>query len=278
MRKEFITLGVAMLFAISACGPAAVSSQDEEPMAEEEMMESDEEMSEEEMESDEMMDEGEEMESEEKEESGMMEDAMSPHAEFSVRIENITDESSTLLAPGAWVIFEEGEPLFSVGESDRGMGLESLAEDGDPSTLSASLQDYMGVVESGVFNIPVEGSEPAPIGPGGAYEFEFHAEAGQRLALATMLVQTNDLFYAPDAEGFALFSEDGTPVEGEVTMYFSLWDTGTEVNQPPGEGTDQAPRQSGPNIGEDEMGAVDLVDDGFSYPEGVLRVTITAVK
>ena len=278
MRKEMFILGVVTVLAISACAPAASPSSSEEQMAEEEMMESGDEMSEEEMESDEMMDEGESMESESMDESEMMEDAMVPHAEFSVRVENIAEDSSTLLAPGAWVVFQEGEPIFTAGENDRGMGLEALAEDGDPSTLSAALADYMGVVESGVFNTPVDATEPAPIGPGGAYEFQFHGEAGQRLALASMLVQSNDLFFAPEGGGFQLFNEDGTPVVGEVTMYFSLWDAGTEVNQPPGEGTDQAPRQSGPNTGEDEMGVVRLVDDGFSYPEGVIRVTIATLN
>jgi len=56
-----------------------------------------------------------------------------------------------------------------------------------------------------------------------------------------------------------------------------LWDAGTEKNQPPGLGPDQAPRQSAANTGEAEQGKVAPVTDGFTYPEvgQVLSVTIT---
>jgi hypothetical protein len=93
-----------------------------------------------------------------------------------------------------------------------------------------------------------------------------------------MFVQSNDLFYAPDGGGIALFNEEGVPLDGDITELISLWDAGTEVNQAPGEGADQAPRQSGPNSGDDEMGAIRLVDNGFTYPENVLRVTISTMK
>jgi hypothetical protein len=57
-----------------------------------------------------------------------------------------------------------------------------------------------------------------------------------------------------------------------------LWDAGTEVNQAPGIGADQAPRQKMTNTGADENGVVHVVKDGFSYPEtkDVLRITISA--
>ncbi len=56
-----------------------------------------------------------------------------------------------------------------------------------------------------------------------------------------------------------------------------LWDAGTEVNQYPGAGLDQAPRQSDPDTAPVEGAPIGLVDDGFTYPavDEVIRVTIT---
>ena len=57
-----------------------------------------------------------------------------------------------------------------------------------------------------------------------------------------------------------------------------LWDAGTEKNQAPGFGDEQAPRQKMANTGTPEFGKVSLVKDGFEYPDvkDVLRVTIEA--
>ena len=277
MRKKLLMLGFITVLAVGACGtkvsePEAGSSTDE-TMSEEEMIEENEDK----MESEEMASE-ESMVEAEASDDDMMEDAMIAQADFTVTIENISGDETILLAPGVWVVFSEGEPIFTVEEPDRGQGLEALAEDGDPSGLGVSLGEYMGVIETGVFNTPSEASDPGPLGPGRAYAFEFHAEDGNRLSFATMFVQSNDLFYAPDGGGIALFNEEGVPLDGDITELISFWDAGTEVNQAPGEGADQAPRQSGPNSGDDEMGAIRLVDDGFAYPENVLRVTISTMS
>jgi len=97
-----------------------------------------------------------------------------------------------------------------------------------------------------------------------------------KLQLAMMFGQSNDLFYAPD-EGIALFDAKGQTVSGDLTSKFILWDAGTEVNQEPGIGPDQAPRQKAANTGQDEHGIVRPVEDGFKYPatSDVLRITIT---
>jgi hypothetical protein len=112
--------------------------------------------------------------------------------------------------------------------------------------------------------------------PGGAFEFTFSATKGMKLNLIMMYGQSNDLFYAPDAS-IDLFA-NGKPLSGDITDKILLWDAGTEVNQAPGLGADQGPRQKGPNTGADENGVVRLVKDGFTYPatKDVLRITITA--
>ncbi len=131
------------------------------------------------------------------------------------------------------------------------------------------------VLDFGVFNTPTDAEEPGPALPGAAYSASFVAQPGEHLSFATMLVQTNDLFFAPTEEGIALFDEDGAPVTGDITEQILLWDAGTEVNEEPGVGENQAPRQAGPDTGDDEMGVVMVVDDGFEYPAVADLITVT---
>ena len=187
-----------------------------------------------------------------------------------MRIENI----GTVLAPGAWVAQRGGMPFFTDGQPDRGAGLEALAEDGTPAELAANL-----LTNSGIFNTPVGADSPGPLTPDNAYEFSFVARPGDRLSFATMYVQSNDLFLAPGETGIALFTDD-QPISGDITAQIDLWDAGTEVNEEPGVGENQAPRQAGANTGADEGGVVRLVDDGFTYPAvaDIVRITITSIR
>ncbi len=208
---------------------------------------------------------------------------------FTVRIENVSTASTLRLsngqtapapnAPGLWVVHDEPDPLFTAGVKDRDQGLERLAEDGNPSLLATALQNHKGIVASGTFAIPVGDAMPGPATPGKAYEFTFTAEPGQRLTFATMFGQSNDLFLAPGDRGIQLFDSKGDVMSGDITSLVGLWDAGTEVNQEPGLGPDQAPRQKAPNTGASERKPVQLVKDvkdGFTYPKvsEVLRVTI----
>ncbi len=181
------------------------------------------------------------------------------------------------LAPGIAAVHESGAMLFSPG-APAVAGLEDLAEDGDPAGLAAAFGDRDDVSSAAVFSIPDGATDPMPIGPGQSYTVSFTAEQGDRLALATMFVQSNDLFYAFDPEGYALFSGSGAAQAGDLTGMIRLWDAGTEINQWPGAGPDQAPRQAGPDAGADDPHAtVRLVDDGFPYPpaDQVLSVTLS---
>ena len=126
------------------------------------------------------------------------------------------------------------------------------------------------------FNTPAGTTGPGPIGPGDAYEFTVTAAPGMKLSLVTMFGQSNDLFYAPDY-GIALFDASDEPVGGDVTSRFMLWDAGTEVNQEPGVGADQAPRQKAPNTGAAERGVVRRATTSAFYGRTgeLFRVTIT---
>lgn len=215
-------------------------------------------------------------------------DAESGPREFTVRITNLsrgntleTSEGAFLsvpLSPGVWAVHADDISLFTEGASAGSEGLEALAEDGNPSDLGRAIDRGTGFESTGIFNMPFGTDSPAPIGSGQAYLFTFIAEPGEHLSFATMFVQSNDLFFAPDAEGIELFDEEGLALNGDITQLILLWDAGTEVNQEPGVGADQAPRQSGPNIGADENGSVRLVNDPYDYPDvnKVINVVITS--
>jgi hypothetical protein len=219
---------------------------------------------------------------------------------FVVRIENVSTASTLSLsngesvpvphAPGVWTVSRRVNTLFRAGSFDRGHGLEELAEDGNPERLFASLESSRIVKSSGVFNTPDGDAGPGAATPGKAYEFTVTASPGDRLSFATMFVQSNDLFYAPSSFGIPLFLWGRRPISGDVTRFVKLWDAGTELNQEPGLGSDQAPRQSGPDTGESERRRIVQVDahwffghrdrDPFDYPstEEVIKVTITPVE
>ncbi len=136
------------------------------------------------------------------------------------------------------------------------------------------------ILKSGAFAVPVGASDPGAIGPGGAYEFEFTAPQGARLSLTTMFVQSNDWIYSFGEAGIALYNEDGTKVTGDVTSQIDLYDVGTEEDQEPGTGSNQAPRQSGTDTGPaDDNDNVRLVDD-MDLPANneVIKVTLSSTS
>jgi hypothetical protein len=178
-----------------------------------------------------------------------------------------------------WVIHTGKAPLFVTGKHEMGRGLEEQAEEGNPARLAMWLEQQHGKnhMAHGVFNTPVGDAKPGPALPGKAYGFTVMAAPGAKLSFTSMFGQSNDLFYAPAEEGIPLFDRGGKPLRGDITRYVQLWDAGTEVNEEPGLGPNQAPRQPAPNTGADEHGVVRLVHDQFSYPavKDVIRVTIT---
>lgn len=183
-----------------------------------------------------------------------------------------------LEAPGIYASHEAPGLLFRPGTT-ASPGLEAMAEDGNPAILGAEVQATGGFRTADAFLVPTGDLAPGPLVPGKSYGFEVTAVHGEYLSFVTMLVQSNDIFFAPPESGIALFP-DGQPLTGDVTDMVMLWDAGTEVNEKPGIGIFQAPRQLAPNTGMDEMGMVRLLDDEmFTYPpvDMLIRVTVTRV-
>ena len=200
---------------------------------------------------------------------------------FRVRIQNTSADNDPpiLFAPGVWVLHSEAAPLFTTGEEDRDEGLEALAEDGDPTELAAAL--LAQGLTAGIFNTPVCADSPRPLQSREFYEFEVTASPETPyLSFASMLVQSNDLFLAPVENGIALFDEDGKAIGAQnVTGKLLFWDAGTEANEEPGVGPNQAPRQSDENVGPaDEIATVRPVDDEFEYPEIADLVNVYIVR
>ena len=215
---------------------------------------------------------------------------------FAVTVENVSD-SDTLntadgaqpvpLSPGAYAVHSGENPIFTTGESAT-EALARLAEDGFPLRLVDGMETSLfqelavddDVTESGYF-VSMDGGLP-PLNPGESSTFYLTASEGQALSFATMFVPSNDAFFAPGEDGIHLF-ENGSPISCEVTDEITLWDAGTEENQPPGTGEDTKPNQplTAIDVGPDENSTVmpiREVGDGFEYPEvsDVIEVTVEA--
>lgn len=167
---------------------------------------------------------------------------------FRVTIENLSGDSAvpSALGPGLFALQRERDLLFTAGLADRGLGLEALAEEAAPQALAASMAGDARTIEQGVFDTPDGASGPALASLGETYAFDVTAAPEEgTLTFATMLWETNDRFIAPGGEGIELFLPDGTPhPERDITSVLGLWDAGTEVDEAPGFGPWQAPRQA----------------------------------
>jgi hypothetical protein len=212
---------------------------------------------------------------------------MSTGTWFTIRVENISTGEALRLsngqsapfvsAPVLWVIHTGSmNPIFTGGQRDKGEGLELLAETGDPSNLVQALAGKPDVVAIGAAARPIGASTDGPLTPGQYYEVQISAKPGQFLSAAWMFGQSNDLFYSNN-QPVPLFSSSGTPRSAEMTTGLSLWDAGTEVNEEPGLGPNQGPRQATPDAGAIESQGIAHVRDRYTYPRtgAVLRVTVT---
>jgi hypothetical protein len=207
---------------------------------------------------------------------------------FTVRVENISNpEGMTAsngqkfpfaLSPGMFVLSDKSAALFTEGKAARKNGLEMQAEDGNPSGLVAALVAmHHSSNLHGVFNMPVGAMAAGPIRPGDSYEFTVTASPGMKFFMTQMFGQSNDWFYAPGANGIALFDSKGKAISGDITEQFVLWDAGTEKDEEIGIGPNQGPRQKGPNTGDDEHGVVRRVNDArwTGKNSEFFRITIT---
>ena len=155
-------------------------------------------------------------------------------------------------------------------------------------TLEAVDTPAEGLIKGGVYEGSENEQDPQapPLQPGERFAFTFTAgpnvvpSSGMKLSFVSMFGQSNDAFYAPEPGGIDLFRDDAendrqdpTPIgldqATDVTDQVALWDAGTEVDQEPGFGNNQAPRQDSRGQGDDENDVVTLMEDidGDGNPE-----------
>lgn len=170
------------------------------------------------------------------------------------------------VAPVLWAVHEKDEmPIFTNNTPDRGEGLELLAETGNPGDLAASLigMEY----HAGAHAVPDGKNSAGPLFPGDKYTFSIDAKPNQYLSIASMLGNSNDIFFAFGDSGIKLNFGNA---DQDITNEVMLWDAGTEVNEYPGT----------KSMDEDEGGLVRMLDDGFTYPDvdKIIKVTIRKTK
>jgi hypothetical protein len=184
---------------------------------------------------------------------------------------------ATPLTPGLFVIHANGTPLFTVGQPDYRLGLERIAEDGDPVNMASALAPVTPAESFGTFDTPMEAAEAGPCHAGQAFEVAFKARPGERLSLVTGFAASNDWFIAPPSEGMELFN--GTlPRWGEITTEFHLYDLGTEGDQELDVGGSVGTQQSGPNVGSADNNKMvrEVGRDRYDVPlTHHIRVTLT---
>jgi len=162
------------------------------------------------------------------------------------------------VAPVLWVLHDKKDlPIFSEGMPDYGIGLETLAETGNPGPLHNALS--AAGYETG-FQVGPDG----PLFPGQMLQFTINGQVGQSLSIASMLGASNDVFFSTGDEGIKLSNGNA---EKDITYLIELYDAGTEVNEYPGAQT---------QANTVENGNVRKLDDGLPWPDAsqVIKVTI----
>ena len=142
----------------------------------------------------------------------------------------------TPLSPILVVIYNGiDNPIFKVGENDRGEGLKQLAQQGNADILAAALK-----LKPGVKNVYVLAAANTKVllpiingQPGSNVSQEIITVPGDRIAIATMYGFSNDWFFTTTDNGV-----DATQ-KGDISNSIKLYDNGTAIDQFPGAGITQ---------------------------------------
>lgn len=161
-------------------------------------------------------------------------------AMLQVTVTNVAEDSDFFLTP-LWIGIHNGQFDLFDPETTASPGLELLAEEGNPSILSAEFVSATG-------GQGVEGFITNPAGFGGAPVLD-PGETGtitltiddtmlnQFFSFASMVIPSNDSFIGNgNPEAYRLFNDDGTFANpGDIEIFArDIWDSGTEVNDPNG--------------------------------------------
>ncbi|HEY4064431.1 MAG TPA: spondin domain-containing protein [Puia sp.] len=142
----------------------------------------------------------------------------------------------TPLSPILVVVYNGiDNPIYKVGETDRGQGLKYLAQRGVADTLANYLKSLKGV--KAVYILPAATTNvllPVINGQAGSkVSQDISVVKGDRLAIATMYGFSNDWFFASMDNGV-----DATQT-GDLSSGIQLYNDGTAIDQFPGAGVTQ---------------------------------------
>lgn len=151
-----------------------------------------------------------------------------------------------------------GNPIFKVGEKDRGQGLKNIAQKGDSQTLVTYLKGLKGVKE-----VYVLGS--APIAPGQQESNAIKGVSSDKVAFVTMYGYSNDWFFANSQE-ITLSSK------GDLTSKVQIFDNGTAKDQFPGAGNAQGLFGGIPFV---ENNVIQVVGQAFNIPAASSFINVT---
>ncbi|MDH7444216.1 spondin domain-containing protein [Aquimarina sp. 2201CG14-23] len=97
-----------------------------------------------------------------------------------------SSDNGFVITPGIVVLHAQGEPLFTLGEEDRGVGLEGIAEDGMPGAL------YNWFTETGSQGAPLRlSSSLTPFSP--AFIYAFNTDSDPWFTQGTQAEASNGL-------------------------------------------------------------------------------------
>lgn len=151
----------------------------------------------------------------------------------------ITNRGGTVasdLSPMVWALHTDTVSIFDAGVQASGfVGLEELAEDGDPGPWQVELAATAGVANTATIDTPAA--------PGETFVIVVDPDQDNRmLSIATSITGSNDAFVAPAPGGIALLEEDGSArsnsaIEEDFRRNLVVWDAGTEANEVSGAGS-----------------------------------------
>ncbi|WPU94759.1 spondin domain-containing protein [Mucilaginibacter sabulilitoris] len=179
----------------------------------------------------------------------------------------------TPLSPVLAVVYNGIEnPIYKVGEKDRGKGLTLIAQQGNAATLAAYLKTFPGVKAVYVLPAPTTTVLLPQVGntPGGIVSQELSVSKGDRLAIATMYGFSNDWFFSSVDNGV-----DATQ-KGDISGSIKLFDDGTAINQFPGAGLTQFNLAGTPLKEDQPIAAVPNPNAFTTLPEisNIIKVTL----
>jgi hypothetical protein len=188
-----------------------------------------------------------------------------------------------MFAPGIVIVHDDRFQLFQADAPALFLGFEAMVEDGNNVDLLAEIAAEAGVYSADSFAALDADYNDAPMLPGDKAEKSVFASPGHYMTVATMFGESNDVFVA--AVSVPLFDDAGQAIDTDASSMLGLWDAGTEVNEEPGLGPNQASRQAEAGAGDAENGSVVAITgtdaDGFAYPAPVdmlaLDVTVAPI-